>query len=73
MQVPLKCTWYRVKDNRTYAIEEISSNTYQPNAEDIGCYIKVEARCCDPEDGSGVAIGKFGPLKLDAQGKEQVE
>ena len=51
------CKWFRVRGNRTYQIEEISSNIYQLNAEDIGCMIKVEATTINAEEGEGQAFG----------------
>lgn len=57
LPIPIVCKWFRVKGNRTYQIEEISSNIYQLNAEDIGCMIKVEATTINAEEGEGQAFG----------------
>ena len=63
--IPVRCQWFRVKQQRTYHIDSVSSNVYQLTAEDVGCVIKVEVTPSDPEDASGTAYGTFGPVKLD--------
>ena len=57
LPIPILCKWFRVRGDRTYQIESISSNIYQLNAEDIGCLIKVEAKPVNAEDGEGTAFG----------------
>lgn len=57
LPIPIQCKWFRVRGDRTYQIESISSNIYQLNAEDIGCLIKVEAAAVDSEEGEGIAYG----------------
>jgi hypothetical protein len=57
LPIPIVCKWFRVRGNRTYQIDEISSNIYQLNAEDIGCMIKVEATTVNTEEGEGIAFG----------------
>lgn len=66
--VPIKCTWYR----QGKKIPEISSNVYQLSAKDIGCVIKCEAEPLDP-DFEGMAVGEYGPVKLDIYAKQFLE
>lgn len=65
MPMPIKCAWFRIKNERTYQIPEISSNVYQLSAEDIECKIRVEATPMDEESFHGKAYGEFGPIELD--------
>jgi len=69
LPIPISCKWFRVRSDRTYQIEQISSNIYQLNAEDIGCLIKVEAKPVNIEEGEGTAFGQFGPVQLDPSAK----
>lgn len=63
-----------MRGDRTYQIEEIQTNVYQLNAEDIGCTIKVEATPCDfDEENLGVAFGQFGPVLLDPNARSTLE
>lgn len=45
---------------------------YQLSAKDIGCVIKCEAEPLDP-DFEGMAIGEYGPVKLDIYAKQFLE
>lgn len=65
LPIPMKCKWFRLKNERVYQIEEISGNVYQLSAEDIGCKIRVEATPMDEDQFNGVAYGEFGPIELD--------
>jgi len=68
--IPIKCEWFRVKNERAYKIEEINSNVYQLSAEDIGCLIRVKAT---PFEEEGVAYGEFGPVELDPAARQTLE
>ena len=50
LPIPVKCKWFRFKNERAYQIEEINSNVYQLSAEDIGCVIRVEATPVDADE-----------------------
>ena len=65
MPLPVRCKWFRVKEDRAYQIENIYSNVYQLSAEDIGCSIKVEATPIDLDEATGTAYGCFGPIEID--------
>ena len=39
MPIPVKCQWFRVKNDRLYQIPDISSNVYQLSSEDVNCTI----------------------------------
>ena len=65
MPVPVSCKWFRVRMQRRYHLEAITSNVYQLSADDIGCLIQVESTPLDEEDGEGTAYGEFGPVILD--------
>lgn len=65
LPIPIKCNWFRIKNERTYQIPEISSNVYQLSAEDIGCKIRIEAIPLDEDTYDGKAFGEFGPIELD--------
>ena len=69
----MKCQWFRVKNERAYQIDEISSNVYQLSAEDIGCCIRVEAIPIDEDLYMGRAYGEFGPIELDPSARQTLE
>ncbi|CDW77286.1 UNKNOWN [Stylonychia lemnae] len=73
LPIPIKCSWFRIKNERTYQIPEISSNVYQLSAEDIGCKIRIEATPQDEDSYQGKAFGEFGPIELDPSARQTLE
>ena len=73
MPIPAKCTWFRMKNDRSYQIPEISSNVYQLSAEDIGCLIRVEVTPFDEDLYKGQAFGEYGPIELDPSARQTLE
>ena len=37
--MPIRCKWFRIKNDRLYQIPDINSNVYQVSAEDVNCTI----------------------------------
>eukprot|EP00743_Colponemidia_sp_Colp-15_P004905 GILK01005287.1.p1 GENE.GILK01005287.1~~GILK01005287.1.p1 ORF type:complete len:680 (+),score=144.92 GILK01005287.1:113-2152(+) len=64
LAVPIRCIWKRRIGDRCYLISGVSSNVYQPSADDIGASIIVEAEAQE-EEFSGLAIAEIGPIELD--------
>lgn len=74
--IPIKCAWKRVKNNEEIYIQDVTTNSYIPTAEDIGYIIEVEI---NPYDGIGIegsentAFAQYGPVKLTSDVKNTLE
>ena len=64
--------WFREKENRSYQLIGIQSNTYQVSAQDIGSNIKVEVNSQD-DDFYGLAFINFGRIILAPPTKSILE
>jgi hypothetical protein len=75
--LPLHCTWYRsARDSDFVEIEGIKGAFYQPNADDVGCKICVQALpiCSESQEYSGMpAFAECGPIQLDPGVKRKVQ
>ena len=61
---PIKLQWRRMKsDSERSNIKNINSQSYMPNAQDIGYWIEVEVESLDCEN--DIAIAKYGQIVID--------
>ena len=70
-QIPIKCHWKRIHDESAITIQNISSSSYIPNAEDIGYKIEVEVYPIDDMD--DIAIAQYGPIVIDKDMENAIE
>lgn len=70
--LPIKCFWKRVNNDTQIYIQENSSNSYIPTAEDIGYIIEVEVIGLEYKDKSK-AIAQYGPIYLADDVKNSLE
>ena len=70
-QIPIKCNWKRIHDESAITIQNISSSSYIPNAEDIGYKIEVEVYPIDDMD--DIAIAQYGPIVIDKDMENAIE
>ena len=70
-QIPIKCHWKRIHDESAINIQNISSSSYIPNAEDIGYKIEVEVYPIDDMD--DIAIAQYGPIVIDKDMENAIE
>ena len=70
-QIPIKCHWKRIHDESAITIQNISSFSYIPNAEDIGYKIEVEVYPID--DMNDIAIAQYGPIVIDKDMENAIE
>lgn len=71
--IPVKCRWFRIKDEKSYNLNAITGTVYQLSAEDVACKIRVEVEPMDDELYIGKAIAEFGPVGLEPSMRQMLE
>ena len=70
-QIPIKCHWKRIYDESVITIQNITSFSYIPSAEDIG--YKIEVEVCSLDEPNDVAIAQYGPIIIDKDMENAIE
>ena len=65
LAIPVKCRWFRIKDEKSYNLNAITGTVYQLSAEDVACKIRVEVEPMGDEIYIGKAMAEFGPVGLE--------
>ena len=70
--IPIKCVWKRVRNETQIYIQETSSNSYIPTAEDIGYLIEVEVTAIDMKL-KQTCLAQYGPIYMTSDVKNSLE
>lgn len=72
--LPIKCIWKKVHNETEIILHDIVSNSYIPNAEDIGYIIKVYVELIDQNlEEKQYATATYGPIELSNEFKNTIE